>query len=47
MDTHLQPGTTIDLAVEPTLNEFNGHCNVELEIKDIQFPTMSAKPDPA
>jgi single-stranded-DNA-specific exonuclease len=47
MDTHLQPGTPIDLAVEPTLNEFNGRCNVELEIKDIQFPTMSAKPDPA
>jgi single-stranded-DNA-specific exonuclease len=33
----LGPGTKIDLAVEPSLNEFNGRRNVELEIKDIQF----------
>jgi single-stranded-DNA-specific exonuclease len=38
MDAHLRPGTTIDLAVEPTINEFNGRTNVELEVKDIQFP---------
>jgi single-stranded-DNA-specific exonuclease len=33
----LQPGVTIDLAFEPTLNEFNGFTNVELEVKDLQF----------
>ena len=33
----LQPGTTIDLAVEPQINEFNGRTNVELEVKDLQF----------
>jgi single-stranded-DNA-specific exonuclease len=33
----LKPGTTIDLAFEPTLNEFNGYVNVELEVKDLQF----------
>ncbi len=33
----LGPGTKIDLAVEPSLNEFNGRRNVELEIKDLQF----------
>lgn len=35
---HLKPGMRIDLAVEPTLNEFNGYSTVELEVKDIQFP---------
>jgi single-stranded-DNA-specific exonuclease len=35
---HLKVGTRIDLAVEPTLNEYNGSTSVELEIKDIQFP---------
>ncbi len=33
----LQPGTRLDLAVEPTLNEFNGRSSVELEIKDLQI----------
>ena len=35
---HLKVGTRIDLAVEPTINEYNGNTNVELEVKDIQFP---------
>jgi len=35
---HLEVGARIDLAVEPTLNEYNGAASVELEIKDIQFP---------
>jgi len=34
----LQVGTKIDLAVEPILNEYNGHVSVELEVKDVQFP---------
>jgi len=33
----LRAGTKLDLAVEPCLNEFNGHCNVELEVKEIRF----------
>jgi single-stranded-DNA-specific exonuclease len=33
----LKPGMTIDLAVEPQINEFNGFANVELEVKDLQF----------
>ncbi len=33
----LQPGTTIDIAVEPQINEFNGRISVELEVKDLQF----------
>jgi single-stranded-DNA-specific exonuclease len=33
----LTPGVTIDLAFEPTINEFNGFTNVELEVKDLQF----------
>ena len=37
LDAKLTPGTTIDLAVEPTLNEFNGRTNVELEVKDVSF----------
>jgi single-stranded-DNA-specific exonuclease len=35
---HLKVGTRIDLAVEPTINEYNGNTNVELEVKDLQFP---------
>ena len=34
----LTAGTVIDLAVEPVINEFNGYVNVELEVKDLQFP---------
>ena len=33
----MTPGTTIDLAVEPQLNEFNGRVSVELEVKDVQI----------
>lgn len=33
----LQPGITIDLAVEPQINEFNGRTTVELTVKDLQF----------
>ena len=33
----LQPGVTIDLAFEPTLNVYNGFTTVELEVKDVQF----------
>lgn len=33
----LQTGTTIDVAVEPQLNEFNGRVSVELQVKDLQF----------
>jgi single-stranded-DNA-specific exonuclease len=40
MFDHLQVGTRIDLAVEPTLNEYNGNTSVELEVKDLQFPTI-------
>ncbi|MDB5332685.1 MAG: recJ [Phycisphaerales bacterium] len=36
----LRQGTVVDLAVEPTLNEFNGRVNVELEVKDLQFPKV-------
>jgi single-stranded-DNA-specific exonuclease len=34
----LIPGTSIDLAVEPSINEYNGRRSVELEVKDVQFP---------
>jgi single-stranded-DNA-specific exonuclease len=37
LDAKLAPGTTIDLAVEPTINEFNGRSNVELEVRDVAF----------
>jgi single-stranded-DNA-specific exonuclease len=37
MFDRLQQGTRIDLAVEPTINEFNGYTNVELAVKDLQF----------
>ena len=33
----LQPGVTLDLAVEPQINEFNGRISVELDVKDLQF----------
>jgi single-stranded-DNA-specific exonuclease len=32
----LKPGMQIDLAVEPTLNDFNGRVNVELTVKDLR-----------
>jgi single-stranded-DNA-specific exonuclease len=37
---HLKPGTKVDLAVEPILNDYNGITSVELEIKDLQFPII-------
>jgi single-stranded-DNA-specific exonuclease len=37
LDAKLAPGTTIDLAVEPSVNEFNGRSNVELEVRDVSF----------
>jgi single-stranded-DNA-specific exonuclease len=33
----LTPGTAIDLACEPTINEWNGRISVELEVKDLQI----------
>ena len=33
----LRVGTTVDVAFEPTLNEYNGFSTVELEVKDLQF----------
>jgi single-stranded-DNA-specific exonuclease len=33
----LRVGSTIDLAFEPTINEYNGTSSVELEVKDLQF----------
>jgi single-stranded-DNA-specific exonuclease len=35
---HLKVGTRIDVAVEPTINEYHGNVSVELEVKDLQFP---------
>jgi single-stranded-DNA-specific exonuclease len=32
----LKSGMKIDLAVEPSINEYNGYRNVELEIKDLR-----------
>ena len=32
----LTAGTTIDLAVEPTVNEYNGNVSVELQVKDVR-----------
>jgi single-stranded-DNA-specific exonuclease len=32
----LQTGTRLDLAAEPSLNEFNGRTSVELQVKDLQ-----------
>ena len=34
----LTPGTVIDLAVEASINEYNGRRSVELEVKDVRFP---------
>jgi single-stranded-DNA-specific exonuclease len=33
----LPPGTLIDIAAEPSLNEYNGRTSVQLEIRDLQF----------
>jgi single-stranded-DNA-specific exonuclease len=37
LDAKLSTGTVIDLAVEPTVNEYNGRRNVELEVRDVAF----------
>lgn len=37
LDSKLAPGTVIDLAVEPKVNEFNGRRSVELEVRDVAF----------
>ena len=37
LDAKLVPGTVIDLAVEPSMNEYNGWRNVELQVKDVAF----------
>ena len=39
----LPVGTIIDLAVEPSINEYNGYRNVELEVKDVKFPGGGAE----
>jgi single-stranded-DNA-specific exonuclease len=39
----LSPGTIIDLAVEPGLNEYNGSVTVELQVKDLQFAASGGK----
>ena len=40
MEPHLKPGTIVDLAVEPTINDYNGRREIQLEIKDMQFPEL-------
>ncbi len=37
MIDQLPPGTKVDLAAQPSINEFNGRCAVELEVKDIRL----------
>jgi single-stranded-DNA-specific exonuclease len=37
MIDRLGPGTSLRLAVEPSINEFNGRRNVELAVKDFQL----------
>jgi hypothetical protein len=37
MFDQLLPGTKVDLAVEPTINEFNGRVSVEMEVKDLKL----------
>lgn len=39
MFDQLLPGTKVDLAVEPTINEFNGRVSVEMEVKDLKLAT--------
>ncbi len=37
LDAQLKQGTTVDLAVEPSINEYNGRSNVELQVRDVAF----------
>jgi hypothetical protein len=39
----LQSGMTIDLAVEPQINEFNGRISVELAVKDVQIAASAGQ----
>ncbi len=39
--SQLKAGTTVDLAVEPCLNEYNGRTTVELQVKDFQVAGKS------
>jgi single-stranded-DNA-specific exonuclease len=36
LESELRVGTFVDLAGEPTINEWNGRTSVELEVKDLQ-----------
>ena len=38
----LSAGSVVNLCVQPTINEFNGYRNVELEVKDLQVVGKSA-----
>jgi single-stranded-DNA-specific exonuclease len=38
---HLRVGDTVEIAVEPTVNEFNGYTNVELMVKDLRVKSAS------
>jgi single-stranded-DNA-specific exonuclease len=38
----LTPDTALRLAVEPSINEFNGRRNVELAVKDFQLLSQAA-----
>jgi single-stranded-DNA-specific exonuclease len=37
LEPELPVGTRVDVAVEPTLNEWNGRVSVEVELKDLQI----------
>jgi hypothetical protein len=37
MFDQLRAGTVLDVAFEPTLNEYNGFVSVELTVKDLQL----------
>jgi single-stranded-DNA-specific exonuclease len=37
LEPELSAGTRVDVAVEPTLNEWNGRVSVEVELKDLQI----------
>lgn len=43
MAESLASGSEIRLAVEPTINEFNGRRSVELQVKDFQFPAVAER----
>ena len=43
----LKRGMFIDLAFEPSLNEYNGFVNVELQVKDIRICPENPSASPA